>query len=203
MAVGAHDELGSFGEALFGSKWAATPCRTSSAPDRDSNGHLGPFCRSQPPARPMNSPLPHLESLTDASLSQQQIWPGDPDSGPVWLPAAADCEAQSGRQLLPVLPIPVAARDRRARRNADRGHIERKAAAERDTAHKLRPESAPTATSSKPPNTGHGAQAVMKVQSSDGIGDPEGSRVGALGPSLFWRSGFLAQSPRSGPAPCR
>jgi hypothetical protein len=184
-------------------KRAAMPCRMSSDPDCDSNGHLGPFCRSRSPAGPVQCSEHLLPSPTDASLSEQQTWPGARDSGPASSPAAADCEAQSCRQLLPASPTPVAVRGRRACRNDGHGHIERRAAAERDIAHRRRPETAPTATSSKPPNTGHGSQAVMKVQSSDGIGDPEGSGVGAPGPSLIWRSGFLAQSRRSGPAPCR
>src|SRR6186713_315634 len=123
----------------------------------------------------MNWPLPRPASLTDASLSRQQTWPRDRDSGLVWSPADADCAVQLGRRLPLAVPIPGAARARIARRSGDPDHIESKAEAEYGIAHKLRPENAPTATSSVPPNTGHGSQAVVKVQSSDGIGDPEGS----------------------------
>lgn len=167
------------------SRRAAMRCRMSSGPNRDSNCHLGPFCRRRAPARPMNWPLRQLESLTDASLSQQRTWPGDRDSELAsWL-AAADCAARSDRRPPHASPTPDAARGRSGRRNGDPGHIERKVEAERDIGHKRRPENAPTAKSSKPPNTGHGSQAVMKVQSSDGIGDPEGSGVDAPGLSLF------------------
>ena len=174
----------------------------SSAKTLDSNCHRDPSGRRLP-ARPMNSRWLPPASRTDASLSRQQTWPVDRDNGPVWWPAGADCAVRSGRRLPLAVPIPGAARGRSARRSGDLDHIERKAEAEHGIAHKLRPENAPTATSSMPPNTGHGSQAVVKVQSSDGIGDPEGSGVGALGPSLFGRPGFLAQAGRAGPAPGR
>ena len=187
-----------------GSTRAAASRRTNSGRGCDWNCHLGPFRRRLPPARPMHWPVPVLASPTDASLSEPRTWrSSDRGSALASSPAAAGCDARSGRWRQRASPTPGAAGARTRGRSAGLDHIESTTAAERDTDHKRRPENSPPAISSKPPIIGHGAEVVLKVQQLRRNGAPEGSRVGAPGPSLIWRLSVLPRSRRSGPVPRR
>lgn len=163
---------------------------------------MAPFRWSLSPARPTHSSNTALASATDASLSDPKTWPrGARGSAPAASLGVAGCEERCGKQRPRASPSPVAADGCRLGRSAVHGHIQRTNAAARGTGRKPRPEKFLNPTGSKPPISGHGAQIVMKVQSSDATGDPEGSRVGALGPSLIWWSRLVARPPPSGLAP--
>ena len=167
-------------------RWAAVSRKTNSRRSRDWNCHLGPFRRRPSPARPMHWPEWPLPSPTDASLSAQRTcWRGARGSAPASSIAGAGSAARSGRRRRLALPTRGAARPHTSGRSAGLDHIERTGEDEHDIGRKRRPENSPTAPAPKPPITGHGAQAVVKVQQLRSTGAPESSRVVAPGLSLI------------------
>jgi hypothetical protein len=108
----------------------------SSARVGESIDHLGPFCRSLAPAGPMPSSHGDLVSPCDASLSAPRTCLAVRGSGPAGLHAVGELGAASDSVRLHAEPILFAGGAHTSHRTADHDRSERRAEAERDTAHR-------------------------------------------------------------------
>jgi len=164
---------------------APAACRkSSSVPSFAELSHFDPFCRMVP-AGPRRWRWVALASSYDASLSAPTSWPCAPGIGLASPLADGARGAGSGSDLQHAGATLGAARAGRSRRTVDRDSSHGRGELERGSARRGRARKLPATRSSMPPISGHGAQTVMKVRSSEPIGAPEGLELQPRGLRLL------------------